>query len=273
MTKNTTSRKGGDTGNGDELQLLLANKANREQAKEKTQKEIKQLAAQAEEIKKSEAQVQAEIAEAQKKIAQNEQILARSPQLQDATRHLRKITATMEELKKELEFVQRRAQDAENRWAASQSDRMMKENVMRNKKMMLDQMNPDQNRGAFQAAQAELRMLESDMNRGSSTFQRAEEDAKRFSARLFDLDTQMKQLKQQERVAEQDETTARRLESYVMENQKLQNLVLTKQLEVPKLQEDLKKNQRSAKKLEERLHKETLEIESLEREINQLPRK
>lgn len=269
-TKKPDIATGGVNSTEERLQVVEADFQSREQSRARCEHDLKLQQEERATLKTAIAAAETVIQDAESKIALNDQIIARAPSLVEAMRKHRKIDVAVDELKKEMAFVERQAQDIQNKWNATQSDRAAKEDMVRNKKMNLEQMNPDQNRGAFQSAQAEIRMLENGLTRGAVGFDRSQEDSKRFEARVYDMQMNMKQLIKDQREAEQDETTSRRLEMFETENQRLKMTANIKRSEVSKATEDLKKVERSVTKLEERLKREEIEVSALTREINQL---
>lgn len=268
MKASTQGGKGTKPAGEGDLRDFEADLRNKQQIVERTVVQLKKQTAERDALNASIQSMQLEIGEMEKSLMEHEQVIARSPTITDALRKRRKIDASAEELKKEIAFVERQTQDFQNKFLAAQSDRAMKENVLSNKKMALEQMNPDQNRGVYQAAQAEIRMLESDLNRGGTTFDRSQEDSRRFEARLFDLQTKMKQLKLDQRKAEQDETIARRLEIYIAERDRIKHDMETKQETLNKSLEDLKKIDISVTKLEERLQREKDVVDAAKRVLS-----
>jgi chromosome segregation ATPase len=265
--------KGAVSTSEDQLQVLESEKRSHEEVRAKMERELKSQKSEQQILKKQIEIATSEISQTEAQMAANEQLIARAPSLTEALRKKRKVDVAVEELKKESEFIERQGQELENKWNIMQSDQAMKEDEIRNKKMILERMNPDDNRGAFQAAQSEIRMLESNLTRSQPLFRKAEEDAKRFQARIYDLQMQMKQLRANQRQAEQDETSSRRLEVFVSENARLKFNAEKKRSEMNKNAEDLKKIERSVKKLEERLKREDMDLSTIEAEINQIKHK
>lgn len=244
----------------EKLKQLEESIQTREQAKARIEHDLSLKRSEQQQLKQKMDAESSIVAQQKRRIQNNEQILGRALSIDEAIQRRKKIESTIEEMQKEARFVEQKSQEVQNKLYEVQNDRSTKENNLQNKRFYLSQINQELNPSGYQSATAEIRMLESELDREEPLLRRAQEDARRFDARLYDLQLQLKQFKHQLREAEQNETVARRLEGVVAENQRLNGEVRIKEREVEKMAEDLKKITKTVTTLEDRVKRADAEL-------------
>ncbi len=196
----------------------------------------------------------------ERRIKNNEQLISRAPSIEDAIEKRKAMEKKIEEAEKEVGFVEQKQREFQNKYYIEQTDRSTKETQLSNKRFLMAQLDQERDKNTYQAAGAEIRMIESELARTEPAFRRMEEDIRRFDARLYDLQVQLKQLKHQLRQAEQDETVSRRLEGTVAENRRLSAELVQKRRDMQKLEEDLKNLDKTVTKLGDRVKREDIDL-------------
>jgi len=218
------------------------------------------------------AQSQLRANEFRQKIQRNSEEVENVPAFARVNLELTQMQTKLRDLQKEKAFVEQKAAEVNARYQTMSSERMQKQDLIRQASYSKMRPNESGDPNRNEQIDAARRVLESDLQRSEGEFRRFDEEYRKFQSRLYDIETQIKRLKSDERYKEDEVVTARRSEIVEAENQHLLQEMEKFESEKRQREGDVEKLKKDIQRTQEKLKKHQADLAAVESDIIRLQR-